>query len=123
MKRAVLALQAASTPETTFFCLSNSNSVYIDTILRVRLSSLDLSTEVFVTYCSCLFPLTLPRLQYQGLTNLFSRITTNPASWTDDGKLIIKRRVDPHGPQHGCKVGCSANMCKGQSGLFGAGAR
>lgn len=35
MVRAVKAVKAAAKPETTFLCLSNSNSVYIDTILQV----------------------------------------------------------------------------------------
>ena len=35
MIRGVQAVKARSEPKTTFFCLSNSNSVFIDTILRV----------------------------------------------------------------------------------------
>jgi hypothetical protein len=35
MKRAVTSLQSRS-PDTTFVCISNSNEVYIDTILKVR---------------------------------------------------------------------------------------
>lgn len=38
---------------------------------------------------------------------------TNPAQFREDGLLELRRRVDPNGPQHGCKVGCSPNMCKG----------
>lgn len=34
MKRAVLNLQKRS-PQTTFICVSNSNEIYIDTILKV----------------------------------------------------------------------------------------
>lgn len=34
MKRAVTELKKRS-PETTFICLSNSNEIYIDTILKV----------------------------------------------------------------------------------------
>ena len=34
MKRAVTELQKRS-PDTTFICLSNSNEIYIDTILKV----------------------------------------------------------------------------------------
>lgn len=34
MKRAVTSLQSRS-PDTTFVCISNSNEVYIDTILKV----------------------------------------------------------------------------------------
>ena len=45
--------------------------------------------------------------------SLFDEIITNPAAWKDNGLLEIRRRVSPDGPQHGCKVGCSANMCKG----------
>ena len=36
MVRGVKAVKAAAAPQTTFLCLSNSNSVYIDTILKVR---------------------------------------------------------------------------------------
>lgn len=36
MLRAVRGLKAADSPSTSFFLLSNSNTVYIDTILKVR---------------------------------------------------------------------------------------
>lgn len=36
MARGVKAVKAASKPSTTFFCLSNANSVFISTILQVR---------------------------------------------------------------------------------------
>ncbi|KAJ2926750.1 hypothetical protein H1R20_g10326, partial [Candolleomyces eurysporus] len=68
---------------TTFLCLSNANSVYISTILEDK-----------------------------KLTHIFSEVVTNPAHW--EGELLsLRRRVDPSGPQHGCTVGCSVNMCKG----------
>lgn len=35
MVRAVKSLKARLEPETTFFCLSNANSVFISTILEV----------------------------------------------------------------------------------------
>lgn len=35
MMRGVQAVKARASPATTFLCLSNSNSVFIDTILRV----------------------------------------------------------------------------------------
>ncbi|GAA5906836.1 hypothetical protein JCM8208_000053 [Rhodotorula glutinis] len=70
--------------KTTILCLSNSNSVYIDTIMK-----------------------------HQNDADLFDEVITNPAKFRDDGLLELKRRVDPNGPQHGCKVGCSPNMCKG----------
>lgn len=72
--------------KTTFLCLSNANSVFISTILEAK-----------------------------NLRNLFDEIITNPASWETSGLLKLRRRVDPEGPQHKCNVGCSANMCKGQS--------
>lgn len=57
-------------------------------------------------------------LQHHNLTDLFTRITTNNSHWNEDGKLIITRRIAPDAPkQHGCKIGCSANMCKGSSFL------
>jgi len=52
-------------------------------------------------------------VQHQGLTEIFDEIITNPATWTDDGLLKIRRRIDPDGPQHNCTAGCSPNMCKG----------
>ena len=48
--------------------------------------------------------------------DLFTEIVTNPAHFEPDGLLKLSRRVSPDGPQHGCKVGCSANMCKGEHG-------
>ncbi|CAG7850915.1 SubName: Full=Uncharacterized protein {ECO:0000313/EMBL:CCA72016.1} [Serendipita indica DSM 11827] len=85
MIRAVKRLKASEDPKATFFCLSNANQVFIDTILKDK-----------------------------KLDTLFDRITTNPAEWTDDGLLVVRRKVDPNGPQHSCKVGCSPNMCKGE---------
>jgi len=82
---AVRSLKVAEDPHTAFLCLSNSNQVYINTIL-----------------------------EHQGLTNIFDEIITNPAEWTEDGLLKIRRRIDPDGPQHNCAVGCSPNMCKGE---------
>lgn len=85
MVRALKGLKQTADPETTLFCLSNSNSVFISTIL-----------------------------QDKGLVELFTEIVTNPAEWDESGLLELRRRVDPAGVQHGCKVGCSANMCKGE---------
>lgn len=86
MKRGVQTLKAREAPYTsTFFCLSNSNSVFINTILS-----------------------------HHGLENQFTEIVTNPASFQSSGLLHLERRVKPDGEQHGCKVGCSANMCKGK---------
>jgi pyridoxal phosphate phosphatase PHOSPHO2 len=88
MIRAVEKLKEGTSPSTKFFCLSNANEIYIKTIL-----------------------------QSKGLENLFDEIVTNPAKWEDNGLLNLRRRVDPAGPQHGCKVGCSPNMCKGMQSL------
>lgn len=87
MRRGVLNLKSANpTPETTFFLLSNSNTVYIDTILK-----------------------------HQGLDKVFDEIVTNPAEFDGEGRLILNRRIPvEHEKQHQCKVGCSANMCKGE---------
>lgn len=49
------------------------------------------------------------------MENQFDEIITNPAKFRDDGLLELRRRVDPNGKQHECKVGCSPNMCKGES--------
>lgn len=85
MKRAVLGLQGAS-PSTRFLCLSNSNTVYISTIL-----------------------------QHHALTALFADIITNPASWSEaePDRISIGRRRPASLPPHGCDVGCLVNMCKG----------
>lgn len=83
VKRGVSNLKAAG--QTTFFLLSNSNTVYIDTILR-----------------------------HHNLSSLFDEIVTNPASFSPEGALVLNRRVlATDAQQHGCTVGCSANMCKG----------
>jgi hypothetical protein len=101
MVRAVQGLKEGSNPKTMFFCLSNANSVYIETILQVRPSSPLPDREPY------------SELQSKGLEDLFDEIVTNPAQWEANGLLDLRRRVDPNGPQHGCKVGCSPNMCKG----------
>ncbi|KAF6763102.1 phosphatase phospho-type [Ephemerocybe angulata] len=72
------------TGRTTFLCLSNSNSVFISTILEDK-----------------------------KLTHIFDEVITNPAEWKDE-LLSLRRRVDPAGTQHTCSVGCSPNMCKGE---------
>lgn len=53
--------------------------------------------------------------QSKGLADppLFTEIVTNPAHWEPNGLLRLTRRIPPDGPQHSCRVGCSANMCKG----------
>ncbi|KAF8813816.1 hypothetical protein BYT27DRAFT_7220167 [Phlegmacium glaucopus] len=67
--------------KTTFLCLSNANSVFISTILESK-----------------------------GLETLFQEIITNPADWEPSGLLKLRRRVDPAGQQHSCKVGCSEEL-------------
>lgn len=85
MIRGVRTLQAQHA-NTDFFLLSNSNEVYISTIL----SSKGLSEPP-----------------------LFTEIVTNPAHWEANGLLRLRRRIPKDGPQHACTVGCSPNMCKG----------
>ncbi|KIM74350.1 hypothetical protein PILCRDRAFT_828346 [Piloderma croceum F 1598] len=84
MVRAITKLKITANPETTLFCLSNANVVFISTILESK-----------------------------GLTALFEEIVTNPAEWDSSGLLNLRRKIDPSGPQHSCKIGCSPNMCKG----------
>ncbi|KAG8740804.1 hypothetical protein FRC10_003869 [Ceratobasidium sp. 414] len=84
MIRAVKALKAASSPKTTFLCLSASNHVYIKTIL-----------------------------EHNDLSDLFAEIVTNKAEWHGD-RLDLRRHISPDGPQHNCKIGCSPNLCKGK---------
>ncbi|KDN35647.1 hypothetical protein K437DRAFT_230141 [Tilletiaria anomala UBC 951] len=94
MVRGVKALKASKLVDTTFFLLSNSNTVYIDTILTEQ----------------GLQPPTGPQI--------FTEIVTNPARFLPSGLLELKRRVpapgEPGSREHGCAVGCSANMCKGE---------
>ena len=53
--------------------------------------------------------------QHQGMTDIFQEIMTNPAEFKDSGLLEINRRIlASDAKQHSCKVGCSANMCKGE---------
>ncbi|BGP08617.1 hypothetical protein JCM10049v2_004464 [Rhodotorula toruloides] len=85
MRRAFVDLKASKDPQVTTFILSNANSVYIDTILK-----------------------------HYGVENAIDEVVTNPAQFREDGLLELRRRVDPNGPQHQCKVGCSPNMCKGE---------
>lgn len=101
MVRGVKKLKETADPTTTFFCLSNANSVFISTILKVT-RVIIFSHHVNET-----------RTKSKGLENLFEEIVTNPAEWESSGLLNLRRRVDPNGPQHSCKVGCSSNMCKG----------
>jgi len=85
MIRGVKHLKASANPKVTLICLSNSNQVFINTILEDK-----------------------------KLGGIFDTIVTNPAEWRGDGLLVVRRRVDPEGPQHSCRVGCSPNMCKGE---------
>jgi len=71
--------------KTTFLCLSSANTVFISTVLESK-----------------------------GLETLFEEIVTNPAEWDSSGCLNLRRKIDPAGPQHGCTVGCTPNLCKGQ---------
>jgi pyridoxal phosphate phosphatase PHOSPHO2 len=82
MVRGITALKQAG--KTTFFCLSDSNSIFISTILKDK-----------------------------GLDSLFAEIITNPAEW-DGELLRVHRWIDPDGPQHNCKIGCPPNICKGK---------
>ena len=88
MIRGVRELHAQKAPQTDFFLLSNSNEVYLSTILGCR-----------------------------GLRDVFTEVVTNPAQFEPSGLLRLRRRVPKDGPQHGCTVGCSANMCKGTYAL------
>lgn len=94
MVRGVKALKQDPEVDTTFFLLSNSNTVYIDTVLSAR------------------------KLQPPEGPQVFTEIVTNPARFLPSGLLELKRRIPPAGEpgsrDHGCKVGCSANMCKGE---------
>lgn len=86
MINSVKSLKASPKPDTTFFLLSNSNEFYIRTLL-----------------------------QKHGLSDVFTEVVTNPAQFDDKGKLCLRRRIPADAEvQHGCKVGCSANMCKGE---------
>jgi hypothetical protein len=56
--------------------------------------------------------------QHYNVTDVFDEVVTNPAQFNSNGLLELRRRVDPNGPQHSCKVGCSPNMCKGARASF-----
>ncbi|KAL9711589.1 hypothetical protein Ac2012v2_004660 [Leucoagaricus gongylophorus] len=93
MIRAVTNLNSRG--KTTFLCLSNSNSIFISTILN---------SKSFETQ----------QQQQQPLSTLFTEIITNPATWQDD-LLVLDRRIHSSSPhQHNCQIGCSPNMCKGE---------
>lgn len=50
------------------------------------------------------------------MDGFFDEIITNPAEFKDSGLLELRRRVAADDKQqHGCKIGCSPNMCKGES--------
>lgn len=92
MIRAVTNLNSRG--KSTFLCLSNSNSIFISTILN---------SKSFET-----------QQQQQSLSTLFTEIITNPATWQDD-LLVLDRRIHSSSPhQHNCQIGCSPNMCKGE---------
>lgn len=93
MIRAVTNLNSRG--KSTFLCLSNSNSIFISTILN---------SKSFETQ----------QQQQQSLSTLFTEIITNPATWQDD-LLVLDRRIHSSSPhQHNCQIGCSPNMCKGE---------
>ncbi|KAI7963038.1 hypothetical protein MJO28_001132 [Puccinia striiformis f. sp. tritici] len=91
MKRAIERLSKVTEDEgkeivNELLILSNSNSKFIELVL-----------------------------QHHGLLERFGdAVITNPARWDpeDPNRLLLHRRVDPKDIQHGCTVGCSANMCK-----------
>ena len=68
----------------TVIILSDANSIYIDTILKSR--------------------------NFDGFV---SRVITNPAHFTREGKLIIERHTKESNP-HNCPNVCALNLCKGQ---------
>lgn len=100
MKRAVLGLKERLS-DTTFLCLSNSNNIYIGTILEV------LSFPPLLSYSA--------DQKKHNLTDLFHTIICNPASWSPSSPnlLSVGRRLPATEPPHGCEQGCLANMCKG----------
>ena len=107
MKRAVLDLKAKG--DTTFVCLSNSNVVYIGTILEV-------GPPLPITKRQKRLGRGWADTQHHNLETLFQSIITNPAHWgspTHPDRLHVGRRLPATEPPHGCTVGCLANMCKG----------
>jgi pyridoxal phosphate phosphatase PHOSPHO2 len=108
MVRGIKELKNRSPPETTFFCLSGANQVYVNTIFGVR--TLDPLTLCYQIIC-----LRATSIQAHGLTELFDEIVTNPAEWDADNILRIRRLVSPDGPQHNCPRHCDVSMCKGQT--------
>ncbi len=105
MQRGVRNLKENPHIKTTFICLSNANSVFIGTILKVCVLLRHATSNV-----------TVP--QDKAFEDIFEEIITNPAEWMENGALIVRRRIPPDGPQHSCSVGCSPNMCKGKVSLI-----
>ena len=108
MTRAITTLHSKG--KSTFLCLSNSNSIFISTILNSKIQSLPPQGQ----------PQGQPQASQpqpqapQPLSNLFAEIITNPATWQGD-LLKLDRRIPPSSPhQHTCQIGCSPNMCKGK---------
>ncbi|WAR58964.1 hypothetical protein PtB15_10B305 [Puccinia triticina] len=95
MKRAIKALSrtleegeesGAAETASELLILSNSNTMFIELVLR-----------------------------HHGLWARFDgAVITNPARWDPENadRLLLRRRVDAQESQHGCTLGCSANMCK-----------
>ncbi|WAR59071.1 hypothetical protein PtB15_10B413 [Puccinia triticina] len=95
MKRSIEALSrtleegeenGAAETASKLLILSNSNTMFIELVLR-----------------------------HHGLWARFDgAVITNPACWDPENadRLLLRRRVDAQESQHGCTLGCSANMCK-----------
>ncbi|KAL1918992.1 uncharacterized protein VTP21DRAFT_2373 [Calcarisporiella thermophila] len=64
--------------------LSDSNQVYIDTVLN----------------------------EY-GIRSYFTKIITNPAGYNENGRLCVRRYIGLNDKPHNCKSLCKVNLCKG----------
>ncbi|KAF9975883.1 hypothetical protein BGZ73_000281 [Actinomortierella ambigua] len=84
-KEMIEALEHLKSQGTDICILSDANSVYIDVILKAY-----------------------------GISHLFDRVITNPASYDETERLHVQRRHGRDLPPHGCPNPCSANLCKGQ---------
>ena len=81
----VSALKAAHACGATIIVVSDANTVFINEILKA-----------------------------QGLDGVIHRVITNPATWSDDGTLVVRRLHQPSDP-HGCeRCAKTPNMCKGK---------
>ncbi|KAF9917513.1 putative phosphatase phospho1 [Lobosporangium transversale] len=81
----IAALRLMKSQGAELCIISDANTFYIDTILKVH-----------------------------DLDQLFTKVITNPGHFDKDGRLRIKRYHDIDQEPHGCSFPCHVNLCKGR---------